>query len=204
MFYHATKTKDLAQEERGSILVLVALSLSVLLGLSALVTDLGVIYVNYAQLQNALDATVLAGAQELPNSTIQAQQVAKQYASKNGVPEVAIGFDLNNLKISASAQKKVPALFSKILGLTENTITASSRAFMLPPSSLTGVVPLSVKEQNLSYGAEYSLKSGAGGEVDSGWYGALELDGPGAWDYQKFLTYGYSGTLSIGQVLQVE
>ncbi len=190
--------------EDGNIVVLVALVLTILLGSCALVVDLGVIYVNYARLQNALDAAVLAGVQELPTSTTKAQQVALEYAQNNGVPQLSITFALNDLEIKASAQKQVPAFFSRIWGLENKTITASARARLVPPSSMTGVVPLSVKEQDLSYGVEYFLKSGAGGDLSSGWYGALELNGPGAWDYQQFLTYGYSGNLSLGQVLEVE
>ena len=175
-----------------------------MLGSCALVVDLGVIYVNFARLQNTLDAAVLAGVQELPTSTTKAQEVAQQYAQDNGVSQLSITFALHDLEMMVSAQKQVPAFFSRIWGLEEKTITASARARMIPPSSMTGVVPLSVKEQDLIYGTKYFLKSGAGGDINAGWFGALELNGPGAWDYQQFLTYGYSGNLSIGQVLEVE
>ena len=44
------------EQDKGSIIVLVALLLTVLLGCCALVVDLGIVYVKQAKLQNAVDA----------------------------------------------------------------------------------------------------------------------------------------------------
>ncbi|MHB8126909.1 MAG: TadE/TadG family type IV pilus assembly protein [Desulfitobacteriaceae bacterium] len=203
MFKLTTKTENSGDNDKGSILILVALCLTAFLGLCAFVTDFGVIAVNKSNLQNTLDTAVLAGAQELPSSTTNAQQVAEQYALQNGVSQITIDFAHNNSEISASTQKQVPALFSKVLGIQQNTVTASSGAIVLPPTSLTGAVPFSIQEQVLTYGTLYDLKSG-GGDGDNGWYGALALSCPGANSYQDDLTHGYSGTLSIGQILDIQ
>jgi len=199
----AQRKVNLIHPENGSVVVLVALLLTILLGLSALVVDLGVIYVNYTHLQNTLDTAVLAGVQELPSSTSKAQEVALQYAQDNGIAQVTISFAQNDYEINASVHGQVSALFSKIWGLKENTISASARAMMVTPSSITGAVPLSIQEQVLNFGTVYSLKSGAG-DSTNGWFGPLALSGTGANDYQTDLTYGYSGKLSIGQVLDLQ
>ena len=50
----------------GAVLLLVALSLTVLLGMAALVIDLGQFRAHRRQLQTAADAGALAGALQLP------------------------------------------------------------------------------------------------------------------------------------------
>ena len=54
-----------SQRQRGAVMILFALSLTVLLGFMALVIDLGRTYVVRTELQNAADAAALAGAKDL-------------------------------------------------------------------------------------------------------------------------------------------
>jgi hypothetical protein len=55
-----TSTGNSEDREQGAVAVLVALSLVVLLGFSALAVDVGAMYAEKAQLQNGADATALA------------------------------------------------------------------------------------------------------------------------------------------------
>lgn len=52
--------------ERGQVIVLLVLFLVVLLGMSAMVIDVGYAYYAHRSLQASADAAALAGAQELP------------------------------------------------------------------------------------------------------------------------------------------
>lgn len=199
------------EQDQGSVIVLVALALTALLGFAAIVVDLGILYVRHAELQSALDAAALAGVQELPHNPGQAQQTAEAYAVRNGVSPVTVDFAYGNSEITVSAEETVPTYFARVWGLSSNTISAKSKAMMVPPVSMSGAVPLAVEEQDFVYGAEYVLKSGPH-EPDehepegrySGWFGALQLTGPGARDYETDLTYGYDGTLEVGQILNLE
>lgn len=197
--------------ERGSIAILVALGMTVLLASCAMVVDIGLIYVQKAKLQNAVDAAALAGAQELPGDTSSANLVAQDYASKNGVENIVTYFGAKNFKIVVSGQKTVPTAFARMWGIQSKQISASSAAMMVPPSSLSGAVPLSVQEQNFQYGELYTLKTGSGnqatGEIGGqyyGWFGPLDLSGGGASDYEASLTNNYQGDLSIGQIINTE
>lgn len=201
------------EKEQGNVAIIVTLSLSVLIGMGALVADVGVLYARHAHLQNALDAAALAGVQELPQNTDGAMAVATAYAAENGVSGISVEFRSGNAEIVVRAEESVPAYLATIWGIKESTIGASSRAIMVPPQSLSGAVPLSVEEQDFVYGEEYTLKSGANGDHEDededdftrgGWFGALELSGNGARDYETDLAHGYQGTLSIGQVLEVK
>ena len=208
------KTKQLnvqrikQKNEQGSVVILVALALTVLLGFAALVVDLGILYVRHAELQNALDAAALAGSQELPHNPAKAEQVAIDYAQRNGVSNPTVSLAYQNSEITVSAEETVATYFARIWGINEDSIAASSKAMMVPPDALSGVVPLSVEQQDFVFGVEYSLKSGphTAGEEDeySSWFGALELSNPGAKDYETDLTYGYEGILEVGQILDIK
>lgn len=191
---------------QGSIAILVALGMTVLLGFSALVTDVGLLYAEKAKLQNAVDAAALAGVQELPVDPSAAAQVAQDYAARNGVDQISYSFEANNSKIIVTAQKNAPTYFAKIWGINSEQLSATARAMILPPTSMAGAVPLSIQQQNFEYGALYTLKSGSSNQPGqySGWFGALDLSGNGAKAYETDLANGYQGTLSIGQIVDVK
>jgi len=67
-------------DERGAVMVIFALLLVVMLGMAALVVDVGYATQKKRQLQNAVDAAALAGAQDLPNLTA-AIATVKSYLS---------------------------------------------------------------------------------------------------------------------------
>lgn len=197
-----------SQKERGSVVILVALGLTTLLGFGALVTDIGMLYVQKAKLQNAVDAAALAGVQELPKDPTQAEQVAQDYATRNNVSDITINFETRNSKIIVTAKKKVPTYLSRIWGITEGNLSATARAIMIPPSSISGAVPLSIEKQDFVYGVTYTLKFGSGldtsGTGYEGWFGPLRLTGSGAKDYKTDLANGYNGSFSIGQIVDIE
>src|SRR5262245_65744440 len=69
--------------ERGQSMVLTVIFMVVLLGFAALVVDVGSWYRAHRAAQSQADASALAGAQALPD-TSQASALANQYAAKNG------------------------------------------------------------------------------------------------------------------------
>jgi len=212
-------------QERGSVVVFVVLSLTVLLGFCAIVTDVGLLYVHKSRLQNSVDAASLAGVQELPNNPSLAEHSAQDYATRNGAPIVTVSLEANDNIIFVQASKQVSTYFSRIWGISGKQISVSAKAMMVPPTGLSGAVPLSIQEQNFELGQKYVLKSGGGsGTSDwyldddknnsarklgdtsgsAGWYGALELTGTGANTYEYDLANGYEGTLRVGQILDVK
>lgn len=225
LFREGFSNTDIRQKERGSVVVLVTLALTALLGFCAIVTDVGLMYAKKAHLQNSVDAAALAGVQELPNDLNQSEQKARDYASENGVSAVTVTFEANNAIIIVQATQPVPTYFARIWGITQEQISASAKAVMIPPTELSGAVPLSVQEQDFVYGQKYVLKSGGGSGTSSwylddsksnavkksgeesgtpGWYGALELSGTGANTYETDLANGYAGTLRVGQIVDVK
>ncbi len=195
--------RRLMKEESGATLVLVAIGMTVFMGITALVTDVGIIYLEKAKLANAMDAATLAGIQELPGSPTAARNVVNQYAALNGVDPsalvVTIGSDNKSLTVQGNGS--VNLLFAKVLGYNTKQVTASAKATVGALKSATGAVPFSIQDQTLVYGQEYILKEGDG---TNGWFQAIALGGHGASIYENNIKYGYSGTITIGTNLDVE
>jgi len=75
-----------SDDESGAVLVFSAIALVALLGISALVLDIGIGHVEQRKLQNAADAAALGAAQDLPNlagSTAPAVNDAEGIAAQN-------------------------------------------------------------------------------------------------------------------------
>ena len=179
------KLKNKITSEKGSVLVMVALGMVVLLGCASLVTDVGLLYTSRNRLINAADAAALAGAQELPDKPEMAEVVAREYAMANGVSEDNLDVEVSadNRSITVKPRQNVRFLFAQLLGFTEQEVDAEATALTAPLTGAIGVVPFSIEEQVLEIGKQYVLKEGAGGPAVegadgkmSGWYGALDPD----------------------------
>src|SRR3989304_6214559 len=75
------------RSERGQALVLAALAMLVILGFAAMAIDVGYWFSQKREVQKAVDAAALAGAQELPDDSVLAETVAREYLTKNGVTD---------------------------------------------------------------------------------------------------------------------
>jgi Flp pilus assembly protein TadG len=69
--------------ERGTVAVTVALALTVLLGIAALVVDVGLSWAARAEAQTAADAAALAGASRLAAGPLEAVAAVRQYLDAN-------------------------------------------------------------------------------------------------------------------------
>jgi hypothetical protein len=149
--------------ERGATLIMVALSLAVLLGISALAIDLAAFYVARNEAQRAADAAALAGAKVFvetscislgtcSNSTLQGQ--ATQRAETIGAQNTVFGqaaniqnsdvtFDFSSSqdpRITVTVQRTVargnavPTFFARILGKRTVDIGAIATAEAYNPS----------------------------------------------------------------------
>jgi len=215
------------KDERGSNIVIIALTITALLILAAFVVDLGAAYVKTAEVQTAADAAVMAAGMQLP---VEVNDTSKQsamtatvleYLQKNGITDTAdvnVYFSQTQENLYMRIGVDVPAIskteFSKIIGVNEVTFTRSAEARTLATTSLNDLVPLSAREDVLnaliaSGNTEHVvLKYGKKtGEVVQGAFGAIDLDGVkggGANDYVSWLTNGYQGNLTVGTVLPIE
>jgi Flp pilus assembly protein TadG len=119
-----------ARSDHGQATVLTVLFLVVLLGMAALVLDIGSWYRADRATQSTADAAALAGAQALPGDSATANTLALQYATKNGgLGSGGVTFSskiVANDTIKVTVKRAAPTFFAKIFG--RNTVTVGSTA----------------------------------------------------------------------------
>lgn len=132
---------------KGSIAVIIAMTIVVLLAMTALVTDVGAMALTRNKLQSAADSAVLAGAQELPSNTTQAEIIARDYLDKNISDSYTadVVFSDSNQKISVNITKNIGFAFARILGINDGDINVHAAAINAPARSVvSGLRPFGI------------------------------------------------------------
>jgi Flp pilus assembly protein TadG len=138
-----------SKNERGQALVLTVLSLVVLMGMCALVLDVGAWFHQKRHLQATADAAALAGAQLLPTNPGGAQTQAVSYGSKNGGGVAGADVTITSSRapddtISVKAHKTNNGIFSRVAGVMNVNIAATAKARVGAPASALHVAPMVV------------------------------------------------------------
>ena len=117
------------KKEKGSVSVIVALSLVALVGMSAVAIDYGYLASEKRSFQNALDSAALAGVRELPDYYA-ARQTAINYMKYNGVDdaearvnsgEIVIYQSPDSMELTVKGTYDVDYLFAVIFGNGDST-----------------------------------------------------------------------------------
>ena len=135
------------REDTGQAMVITVVFLLVLLGMAALVLDIGSWYRADRSAQSTADAAALAGAQALPD-TAKAATLAQQYAVKNGglgTGTIAFSSKITaNDTITVTVKRPAPGFFSKLFGLKTVTAGAHGTARSEPMAQARFVAPITV------------------------------------------------------------
>jgi putative Flp pilus-assembly TadE/G-like protein len=207
---------SIRRNESGQAIILMTLSLVVILGMAALVVDVGNWFHTKRRLQGTADAAALAGAQQLPDDPSGAQSMALTYAGKNGGDvagaDIAVSSTvLPNDTISVRARKTEAGFFGGVLGIASADIDARAKVRVGPPAQAKYVAPMVVYcGQELikncdgkgtpSFGVPTSLdydKMGAPGA-----FGMLDLEGGkgtvGSSEEAAWILTGFDKYLPLG------
>ncbi len=135
--------------EEGQALVVAVVFMTVLLGLTGVVLDVGSWFRAQRAAQATADAAALAGAQALPADPASAMTLAMQYANANGA-----GLAPGNVKLLATTspndtikvtvRRTVPGLFSQIFSIASADVGAGAAARAFKPGSAKWVAPVAV------------------------------------------------------------
>lgn len=210
--------------ESGAVAPIVALLLLVLLGFVALGSDIGYLYVERTQLQQAADAAALAGAQDIGTGSPATK--ALKYASLNGI-DTASEITANQ---SASAyasgdawrvslQRQARILFGRAMGLGPTSPVAATATAVKSPAKTAKIMPYGLWAGNAS--GPYTL-SGSLNPANSleyrgnGWISDVVQDNPNPcgghnqptchWDVSNGTAQNFKGFLDLqgkNQPLQI-
>ena len=202
------KFKRLFTNSNGQVAVIVALLIVSVVGMTALVVDVGSLYEDRRTLQGVADAAALAGAQELPD-TVAAEAKAITNISRNydfTKISVDIAFDYfkgvkDTMIVVTVKNPDSPIRFGAVYGSSSANVSASATAVMGSPDGYN-VAPWGLieapPEEPYEFGKPYTLKYGAPPEPSPGNFGALALDGNGAPPYEAAIIWGSETLVNIG------
>ncbi len=170
---------------RGQMLVLFAVSIFVLTGITAIVVDVSWYWANSLRVQRAADAAALAGVVFLPGDTTTAYDKARKEAIKNGYNGSSPGITVTPLQDAANKRRlnvtisaPVSTYFARILGINSFNATRTAKAeFVLP-------VPMGSPDNY--YGVFGKVRTPDGGvttttDADTGWLHVTAPKGTNAW-----------------------
>ena len=145
------------KNQKGSVLVLFALVLTVILGFVGLAVDLGNLNVQKTIMQNAVDAAVLAGGQELP-STVQAAAKANQYLTSNNEnpANATVTFSNGNQQINITLTRNVSTFFMGVLGIQTVPISVTAAGLLAGAGGPFNYGIFSQQNLNIN-GSNYSI-----------------------------------------------
>jgi Putative Flp pilus-assembly TadE/G-like len=137
------------KNERGQAFVLTVLAITVLLGMTALVLDVGAWFRTKRQLQATADAAALAGAQKLPAEPTSAKTLALDYADQNGGGVLGDDVTVESSKsandtISVKAKRQDSGFFSRLFNVDVVDVGASAKARIGLPSQVRYAAPMVV------------------------------------------------------------
>lgn len=191
--------------ERGNVIVLVALSFISLLGMVGLAIDGSLLYMTKTHLQKTANAAVLSGAQELTNKEEKVKTIVNEimiaHKEETSLENIQVVLDK---RVAVNLEKEVELSFSRIFGFDKVNVKAHAAAELRPLGRVTGAAPLGIDERvALEYNTPYKLKVDSSDSI-SGYFGILALSAPGAKTYEENLRYGYNGELKIGMVIETQ
>ncbi|MDW7650963.1 MAG: pilus assembly protein TadG-related protein [Bacillota bacterium] len=191
---------SMLNNQRGSVIVLLAIVMTGLLAGAAVVTDIGVNYVIQGRLSIAADAAALAAGTKLGGGYDEITQLAVTTAEKNGVPaeRVIVEVDNDAKGVTVRTQAPMQLYFAQIFGAEGGVMEQRARVALTRPIAFMDIYPLGLDEEiTFEYFKHVNLYSKE--LLGSGNWGALYFDdSTGTSTYRVHLQEGYPGLVTIG------
>jgi Flp pilus assembly protein TadG len=207
---------NVKRNQSGQAFVVTVLLLTSLLGLAALVLDVGSWFRAHRSLQATADAAALAGAQALPDQPGNASSLANDYANRNlsGLQSITVDLStqyVSNDTIKVHVTKPAEGFFSRIFGVNSVDEGATATARTEGMKSALYVAPIVVNQQHPMlnncggpcFGPSYQTSIPVGQTGAPGAFGLVNLDPTtngttGASTLADWIRNGFDKYLDIG------
>jgi hypothetical protein len=193
------------RQHDGQATVILVISLVVLLGMAALVLDVGSWFQAQRQTQSAADAAALAAAHALPWDSTSAESMADQYLTKNGGGTAEVTISTTHVAddtVRVELTRETPGFFARVLGIDAVDVHAKATALTGDPDQVRWGAPFGVDEQHPMlqcepdpcFGEETRLELD---KIGPGAYRVLNIDGShggiGGKILEDWILQGYEG-----------
>lgn len=151
MMYLKRVRDEIFYRQSGNVAIIFALVIVVLLGISALVVDVGGLFEERRELQKAADFASLAGVMELPGDPDSAISKASEYidqntthASERNITVISIYVPNDAIRVEI-ANPNTELYFARIWGHQKSTVRAGATAVISSPTVYGhGVMPFGI------------------------------------------------------------
>jgi hypothetical protein len=197
-------------DELGQATTLVVVVLASMLGLAALVVDVGSWFRADRAAQSAADAAALAGAQALPEDPAGALALAREFAEENGGlgsgAARVLSDQVANDVVEVEVERETPSFFARVLGVGSATVGGSAKARSAVPSATRYGAPVAVDRRHPLLSGTSCPCFGDPTELDfekigPGAFRLLNLDdsygGTGPEDVGRWIRDGFDGTMPL-------
>ena len=160
--------RDVARKEDGSMVALIAISMTALLGMAALAVDVGMLMSARAEAQRTADLAALAGAGILiaePANAMKAEQTAINFAAQNNINGQAavvqsqdVDVDLPNglvrVRVHRSTARGNPVgtFFARVFGVNTVDVGATAAAQTFPGGGGNCLLPVALPDKWVNLG----------------------------------------------------
>ncbi len=215
------------QDERGAASAIFTLFLTALLGIAALVVDVGISWQERRQVITATDAAALAAVQDFAHGTDGCASTAPQFVADNN-PAATMTLCAHTPIgsgpgwVTVEAEVDVDFIFAGILGFTETTVTSSTTAGYSSATLVDGglrpfglcrdfldeldppFAPGTGEIYRIYYGREAQASNCNAGDPIPGNWAVLDFDGGSNSqnDVKDWTENGYDGPVAIGDWIE--
>jgi hypothetical protein len=150
------------RDDRGSVVVVVALAMTALLSMVALAADIGMLFSTRSEAQRVADAAALAGAGsflEHPGDATRARNVAIDYGARNKVRDQQqiilpedVTVDLSRMRVTVVVRRTsdrgtgVATWFARVFGIDEVDVAARAAAELSPAGAAVCLKPFTLPD----------------------------------------------------------
>jgi hypothetical protein len=185
--------------------MIVAGGLTTLIGIGALVCDVGLALAQRTHMQVAADAAALAAVKHIKKSESWCKLEAITVAKLNGytIQGTDINVDPDRKEVGVKWKEPTGFVLGPVLNRFGVKVGAEAVAGLVSIQEVVRVAPFLVPDDRINLGSIMNLKYGAG-DSSSGNYGAAAIDGPGAKIYQQSIVDGAKSQIRTGMFVDTE
>mgnify|MGYP001147170976 CR=1 FL=1 len=210
------RIRSTLNNEKGSVLLIVAAGMIVLMVMTALVIDIGYVHAEKRHLQNTADAAALAGARELVDgNAANVTTVVETYVDVNGITlEEIAGIAQEEDRVTVTLRGSRNLFIARVFGVDTMTVEASATAMVGNARSVTKVLPIGLTKDGYEnvLASENPLFGLVGNdpeatEIGPGNWGFTYMDGSNTTGTQQ-VNYmemgGYEGNIYVGMEISTD
>lgn len=178
-------------EEKGHTMIMILGSLLIILGIAGITIDSGRLYLVRSELQKAVDAGALGGADLLLKKLVAGPVTQTEYdLAKDAAGNLAIKNYKGNTSYTPKAyrdgadyvevygEENVNLMLMPLLGLDKSKVNAFAKVKIGEVSKFGkgAIIPIGIHlNQSLEFGATWNITASPGDALSPGWYGFLDF-----------------------------